>query len=375
MNLRSFAAVGVIVVGVGLLVGCAGAPTAPASWDAGNRPQVLIPGAERSEVKGLAMGAARSKGWTIVRSSDDQLVVQRPVDPASPTALSVGAASSLVPPVVEVTSAFIERSDGVVVALGAEVVTQPPGEKTPKRVDYTESYRDALTQSLESLRASWSANRQRIASAVPPLTAHSEAEIASTASGAESENPLVRTWAETLEEETAAKRGLAGGSTAQAYPQPSAREPEPGPEPVPDQVRTPEPRIVAATPPPPPAPAVPERAPRSSASGPAPVVDGSSAVTSGRASPTAPSRTAILPPVPPEPVSPGENMLTLNQASGTGTWAYYAEQYARLRGCNLTEQGSILIETRSDGEIHKVPCTGADSFLLKCQNGVCRGLQ
>lgn len=375
MNLRSFAAVGVIVVGVGLLVGCAGAPTAPAAWDAGNRPQVLIPGAERSEVKGLAMGAARSKGWTIVRSSDDQVVVQRPVDPASPTALAVGAASSLVPPVVEVTSAFIERSDGVVVALGAEVVTQPPGEKTPKRVDYTESYRDALTQSLESLRASWASNRQRIASAVPPESAHSDAEVASTASDAQSDNPLVRTWAQTLEEETAAKRGVERGSTVAAYPPPSAREPEAEPVPERVQVRPPEPRIAAATPPPPPAPVVPERAPRSSASGPAPVVDGSSAVASGRASPTAPSRTAILPPVPPGPVSPGENMLTLNQASGTGTWAYYAEQYARLRGCNLTEQGSILIETRSDGEIHKVPCTGADSFLLKCQNGVCRGLQ
>ena len=68
-------------------------------------------------------------------------------------------------------------------------------------------------------------------------------------------------------------------------------------------------------------------------------------------------------------------MLTLSEASGTGTWAYYAEQYARLRSCNVTDQGAQLIESRADGEIYKVACTGADSYLLKCQNGVCRGLE
>ena len=68
-------------------------------------------------------------------------------------------------------------------------------------------------------------------------------------------------------------------------------------------------------------------------------------------------------------------MLSLSQASGTGTWAYYAEQYARLRGCNVTDAGSVLVESRADGEIHKVACVGADSLLLKCQNGTCRGLE
>jgi hypothetical protein len=68
-------------------------------------------------------------------------------------------------------------------------------------------------------------------------------------------------------------------------------------------------------------------------------------------------------------------MLTLSAASGTGAWAYHAEQYARLRGCTVADQGSILIESRADGEIHKVPCMDSDSYLLKCQNGVCRGLE
>lgn len=366
MNLRSFATVGLIALSVGLLGGCAGTPSAP-DWDIGNRPQLLIPGAVRSDVKGLAMGAARSKGWTIVRSTDDQLVMQRPIDPASPTALAIGAASSTIPPVVEVTSAFVEQSGGVVVALGAELVTQPPGEKAPMRVDYTENYRDALTQSLESLRANWTANRQRVANAIPPESSHSEAEIASTAAGAGSDNPLVQAWAQTLEEETAAKQRT-GSSTAVPTPAPSSQPTWPQP--------APEPRVAATPAPPPPAPAVPESrstpAPavpeRRSTRAPAPVVEGSSRVSS-RPVP------AILPPVPVESVPPSENMLTLNQAGGTGTWAYYAEQYARLRGCNLTDQGSTLIETRSDGEILKVPCVGSDSYLLKCQNGVCRGLQ
>jgi hypothetical protein len=68
-------------------------------------------------------------------------------------------------------------------------------------------------------------------------------------------------------------------------------------------------------------------------------------------------------------------MLTLNQSGGTGTWAYYAEQYARLRGCDVADGGAVLIESRSDSEIHKVPCAGSDSFLVKCQSGVCRGLE
>ena len=109
---------------------------------------------------------------------------------------------------------------------------------------------------------------------------------------------------------------------------------------------------------------------------PAPVVDGSSAITGGGPAATRaigePSR---LPQPAPEPVAPKDNMLTLSNAGGTGTWAYYAEQYARLRGCNVTDAGSQLIESRTDGEIHKVSCVGSDSQLVKCQNGVCRGLE
>jgi hypothetical protein len=360
-----YAIVGLVAASVGVLGGCAGTPRATSSaWDIGDRPQILLPGATRSEVKGLAMGSARSKGWSIVSSSDDRLIVRRPLDPASPTALAVGASASTIAPTIEVTSAFVERSDGVVVALGAELVTQPPGEKAPMRVDYTETYREALNQSLESLRSNWTSNRQRIANAVPPESSRSEEAVGD----ADAANPLAQAWGQTLEEELRAKAEEAGSA-----PQPQSPAPQP---------RAPEPRVAASPPsapqpssqPPPVAPTAPA-APSTSAGG-APVVDGSNAVAARpmpapRQAPTA----TLLPSVPVETVPPEENMLSLTEATGSGTWAYYAEQYARLRGCTLTEQGSILVETRSDSEIHRVPCVGADSYLLKCQNGVCRGLE
>jgi hypothetical protein len=80
------------------------------------------------------------------------------------------------------------------------------------------------------------------------------------------------------------------------------------------------------------------------------------------------------PPAGPLPLPSSENMVALYPASESVRWAYYAEQYARLRGCNVASQGSILIDSRSDGEIHKVPCKGTDAVLVQCDNGECRGL-
>lgn len=386
MKLRPLATLGSIIAflslvsPLGYLGGCASTPAAPAeaTFDIGNKPQMLMPGAVRSEVKGLAMGAARSKGWTIVKSTEDRLVVQRPVDPASATAAALGTNASVIPPVIEVTSAFVQRSDGVLVGLGAELVSQPPGEKAPKRVDYTETYRAALTRSLESLRSNWAANRQRVARSSPTDAVRAEAEAERAAAGTASTNPLVQVWAETLEEEKASK-GTSRGGPVVATPTRSATTPaSPAPEPRisapttetttagPTPVGVPSAPVISS--PPPPAPARP--------GGAAPVVDGSIALRGGanRGEPAEVSASP-LPGVQTDSVPPDQNMLTLSNASGTGTWAYYAEQYARLRGCEVTDQGAVLIESRADSEILKVPCQSADSFLVKCQSGVCRGLE
>ncbi len=342
--MRSFATISVLALGAWLLAGCAGTMVAD-GFDTSHRPQLLISGASRDEVKGLAMGSARAKGWTIVKSTNDLLVVQRPVDPASPTAAAFGAAGSATPPVIEVSSAFTEQSDGVNVALRATLVSQPPGERSPQRLDYTDNYRDALKQSLESLRANWDANGQRVTNAIPPHTAGAN-NLAADPASTPADNPLVKVWGETLAEEPAAGPGTAGDTVAT----PAAPRP-----------------LVTPTPP------VASPAPQSTETtrSPAPVIDGSSALTATR-----PLTLSVPIPAPtPAPLAPQDNMLTLSQAGGTGTWAYYAEQYARLRGCTVTDSGSQLIETRADGEIHKVSCVDAESYLLKCENGVCRALE
>jgi hypothetical protein len=345
--MRSFATVSVLTLGAWLLAGCAGTMEAD-GFNASHRPQLLIPGASRDEVKGLAMGSARAKGWTIVKSTNDLLVVQRQVAPASPTAAALGAVGGAPPPMIEVTSAFTEQSGGINVALRATRGSQPPGGRAPQRVDYTENYRDALTQSLESLRSNWGANGQRVTNAIPPHTDGTQNRVADPAN-APADNPLVKVWGETLTETTPANPSATSGPVATpAAPRPSAA-------PTPPPVASPAPRSPETT--------------RS----PAPVIDGSSALTTDSAA----TRPLTLPePEPtPAPLAPEDNMLTLSQAGGTGTWAYYAEQYARLRGCTVTDAGSQLIETHSDGEIHKVSCVDSAGYLLKCQNGVCRALK
>ena len=61
-------------------------------------------------------------------------------------------------------------------------------------------------------------------------------------------------------------------------------------------------------------------------------------------------------------------------AGARSRWSANAEQYARQRGCQVAGSGSQLIESRQDGEVFKVPCQGSDSFLIRCQEGVCQGL-
>jgi hypothetical protein len=368
LKVRSLATVGLLALSAWLLAGCAGNPTYDA-FETGNRPQLLIPAANRSEVKGLAMGAARTKGWTIVKSTDDLVVAQRPLDPGSPSATALGVNNSVIPPMVEIVSAFREQDGGVNVAIGAVVVSQPPGEKAPKRTDYTDNYRADLTQQLESLRSNWTVNRQRVANAMPSQSPPPGPPPPPTP-GSSTDNPLVKAWGETLAEANASRPGkdsVTATPKAPAAPATSAAT---------------QPQVTRSTPPPDPTPSpapalnpAPSSPPRTSAA-PAPVVDGTNALAAAPATPHPAEPPTSRPSQPAaEPVAPRDNMLTLSQASGSGTWAYYAEQYARLRGCNVSDAGSQLVESRADGEIHRVPCIGADSYLLKCQNGVCRSLE
>jgi hypothetical protein len=365
VKFRALATIGSFASIVGLLGGCASNPSQDvANWDIGSRPQTVISGANVPELKGLAMGSAQSKGWTIVRSSSNMIVMQRQLDPSSPSAAALGLAGTGASGTIEVTSAFIEQPDGVKVGLGAELVSQSSSGQGGKRVDYTETYRDSLVQSLDSLKATWAANHHRIANAMPPLPGPSESAPA-PGSGEANANPMVKAWSEAVTSDSKPSSQTSSGPTTIEQPTASstrrAAETEP-PAPAPETQTW---RAPAA-----PARSVP--AEPAASSGGAPVVDGggSLSASAGATSAVGPRRSE-----PPEPVATENNMLALGQSSGAGAWAYYAEQYARLRGCQVSEQGSTLIESRSDGEVHKVSCIGSDSFLLKCQNGVCRSLQ
>jgi len=363
----------------GMMAGCAGAPSAsgsdmrPGSWSVGDRPQMAFPGATRSEVKALAMGAARSRSWTIVESTEDRLVVQRSLDSGSSAARDLAASGIAPGSPVEVTSYFLSDRGGVKVALDAAVVSQAARAGRPMRTDVTETFRASLNESLRSLHDSWSQNRARLAQAAPPLGGGALAERDSEA---QSQDSFARGDAAS----DVSQRHPAGWTNEAAAaviepdqaPAPSAPEP-PAPRSAPGPVEQPVPTRVADTRLRPPAPE-----PRRSGVTPAPVVD-ASPVLSGL--PTVATVQPMVIPVPapdppaaPLPLPSSENMVALYPASESVRWAYYAEQYARLRGCNVASQGSILIDSRSDGEIHKVPCKGTDAVLVQCDNGECRGL-
>jgi hypothetical protein len=72
--------------------------------------------------------------------------------------------------------------------------------------------------------------------------------------------------------------------------------------------------------------------------------------------------------------APADSTGPTTTASARALWSVNAEQYARQRGCQVAGSGSQLIESRQDGEVFKVPCQGSDSFLIRCQDGICQGL-
>ncbi len=307
------------------------------------------------------MGAARSKGWAIAQSTDGQLVVDRPIDANSLANLAPGVSGSAVGPgsLLEVTSYFIEQPDGVKVAAKADLVTPIPGEKTPARLDYTENFRDSLAQSLTSLRHSWSENRGRIARATPPAEGWKDAWGKAPSSADPAANVASNQSAlDNRETETISNTPPQPRETP--LPPPSAEQPirnlSRNQSPQPGEWIAERPTVIRPAP-----------EPREIATGGAPVVD----IPSTSLSTRTPGTTSGA-------IPRQENMMSLpptnSSVAGSVSWAAYAEQYARQRGCQVEGQGTELIESRTDGEVHKVPCVGSDSFLVKCQNGICRAL-
>ncbi|MFZ0788550.1 MAG: hypothetical protein WAM94_02880 [Chromatiaceae bacterium] len=57
-----------------------------------------------------------------------------------------------------------------------------------------------------------------------------------------------------------------------------------------------------------------------------------------------------------------------------GTWAYYAEGYARSRGCDLTDSGAEVEAAGPDWERHRVSCRDGRQIRVYCRYGDCTGV-
>jgi hypothetical protein len=98
------------------------------------------------------------------------------------------------------------------------------------------------------------------------------------------------------------------------------------------------------------------------------------ALTSLRASWDAAARAPNTGYVPERGVVPGQ--VQSPRSSGqprVGTWAYYAEDYALSRGCDLTDSGAELEAAGPDWERHRVSCRDGRQIRVYCRYGDCTG--
>jgi hypothetical protein len=333
------------LVAVVLVSGCA---TQPRSTDVASDeqaetisgPSTLIAGAKVDEVRGVAMGAARAKGWTIVSASEHKVVLSRSVNPDAPQAVELGPSADGLPPTIEVTSLFREGQGGVSVTVNAQLVTRVQGQGkggkglVEQRSDYTESYRDSLTHSLDSLRSAWAALHQRVAAALPPVNAAGQAAAETAAE---------------LNSDQAGAASTGGGAPLQSpitpEPAPAAwgSAPEEEAETAAEVQEAPEPR-------------------------PAPVVLATPAAARTVA-PHAPTAAAA------KPATGNGNMMALNQGSQTRNGMSSAERFAAKHGCNVRLGHTVLVRRDGPAEVLRVYCTGDPAFVIKCTDGACKILE
>lgn len=369
MNPRSKALVCCLAIVPLLLSACASNPTltadqaasanAPPAIDTSNLPRLVLSGATLAEVKSLAMGAARSRGWMIryADSTPDRLVVGRPAE-ASVLALAAPNLTTASGAMLEVTTLLKDVGGGVEVATLAEVVTPTQQGAAAGRIDYTEQFREPLTQSLHSLRERWMRDRERLARAAPPPEGWKSAWELPLAAAAAAPSPP-----------PAPPVAVAPTPPAPtSAPVPVAAPPKPPAAPL--KVAAPVPVATAAKP----APVAKPAAPAKVATPPAKPTAAKAAVAAKVAppakpvtptKPATPAQTAAAAPPKPAAAKP---------AAPKAQWSAKAEQYARQRGCKVGNSGAQLIESRKDGEVYKVPCQGSDSSLIRCKGGTCQGL-
>ena len=317
LSIRFFAS----LLGVALLVsGCA--TTGPAGSEyLSSGSQTFLSGADVREAKSIAMGSAASKGWEIVDATGNVLRVRRPLNAGVAQAVVGGPVRTAT---VEVRADFLQRQGGVEVVVAATLVVDSGGEEK-ETIDFTDSYQGELGRSLDSLRKSWEGNRWQVAELTPPLPVKGSVPVDE---GARDTSPAVQAWHTAVVETPSAPDNAA------------------------DTIQ-------------PDAPTTPVAWGRASSNG------GSAAPVEDRYVTAAPAPVSASTAA----VSPQENMLVLNRTSEPGIWAYYAEHYAKIRGCDVAGRGALLEEKQPGFEIHRVDCENGQSFRVRCNAGSCLGIE
>jgi hypothetical protein len=433
------------LVAVGLFAGCATQPrTGGVEVDdqvetiAG--PTTVISGARVDDVRAVAMGSASSKGWTIVSATDQKVVLRRPVNADAPQAVEIGLGADGMPPTIEVISIFRQAPGGVSVTLNAQLVTKAQGNGAnslgERRIDYTESYRDNLAQSLESLRSTWAAHHQRVARALPPIgtagqaASETAAELdgdrsnaAPTQRAAPLQSPLLpdptpTAWGAGPEDEPAPVAQTQARAAPVAVPapapvktaaqsKPQAATPPKAQAAVPTKAQTAtttasQAKAQAATPAKAQA-ATPTKTQTATATASQTKAQSAAPAKAQAATPTktqtatatasqpktqaaakpagafpAPVRTPApqtRPPAAAAPVSGSENMVTLNRGPQARNEVPNAERYAAMRRCRVQSGRTTVFKRDGASEYLRVYCAGDPAFVVKCTNGVCKGLE
>jgi hypothetical protein len=326
-----------------ILGGCS--TTGPAkSHSSLTGPEIFLAGADVQQVKSLAMGSAVTKGWEIVDKSDDRLLIRHSLDAAAAEAAVKGPVSSAS---VEVATDFSKRQDGVDVVVAATLIADRAG-KEKETLDFTEGYKDELERSLSSLQEAWEKNRWRIASATPPLPNNNAGAVSGST---ENLTPSQLAWREAV----LGTRGTPDRETSPSEHEASiAADPS---EPAPSYNEA----AATAADPSEPVPSYDEAA--------APIEDRVEDRGPATAAATRPAETATA------TTGPDGNMLVLNDTQDPGVWSYYAEQFARTRGCEISGRGAQLEERQPEYEIHRIDCENGTTVRVKCNAGTCLGIQ
>ena len=352
------------VLAVVLVAGCATVPSGVPLGDLSGLPQTTLPGARLEHARSVAMASARSKGWEIVSSSPNQLLLERELPPDAPQAVALGHTPGGRPPQVQVETNMVEGRDGTLVALRSFIITDP-GTPDAKKIDYTASYESELLLSLSSLQSAWLATRDKVTSTVPIPT---QAEEEMAAVDESKMTPVQVAFAEGAREVAASRRA------SKTAPSPRRSAPSAAPVQAAAPVEAPAPvRAPAPAQAPAPVALADDRSAVPAASSVAAPASPPSVATSATTSPaptSAPASTSAPAPMS-ETTVPSNDMLVLNTSARKGLWAYYAEDYARRRGCAVSDLGAVLLQETADYELHEVHCDGSENVLLKCRGGVC----